>query len=75
MISHIIVLNAVPVFFLSLSGNALLQYTAGDPDPDHQDPHFLGLPDPDPVVRGTDPNLVPPFSYEGVQQTEIMLAK
>jgi hypothetical protein len=27
---------------------------AGDPDP--HDPHVLGLPDPDPLVRGTDPD-------------------
>ncbi len=26
-----------------------------EPDPDLQDPHVLGLPDPDPLVRGTDP--------------------
>ncbi len=26
-----------------------------EPDPDPQDLHVLGLPDPDPLVRGTDP--------------------
>jgi hypothetical protein len=33
---------------------------------------FLGLPDPDPLVRGPDP---PFFSHKGVERTEIMLAK
>ncbi len=44
---------------------------------------FLGLPDPDPLVRGTDPNLAPdpdpapdpPFFHKCVEQTKIMLAK
>jgi hypothetical protein len=38
---------------------------------------FLGLPDPDPVVRGMDPDPDPSlFSYcRRVEQTEIMLAK
>ncbi len=40
---------------------------------------FLGLQDPDPLVRGTDPDLEPvpgpPFSQKGVERTEIMLAK
>ena len=37
---------------------------------------FLGFPDPDPLVRGTDPDPVPdlPFSHKGVERTE-MLAK
>jgi hypothetical protein len=34
---------------------------------------FLGLPDPDLLVRGTVPDLHP-FSHEGVEWTEIMLA-
>jgi hypothetical protein len=34
---------------------------------------FLGLPDPDPLVRGMDPD--PSFSHKGVERTEIMLAK
>jgi hypothetical protein len=29
----------------------------GDPDP--QDPHVFGLPDPDPLVRGMDPDPEP----------------
>jgi hypothetical protein len=33
---------------------------------------FLGLPDPDPLVRGTDPD---PSLFTGVERTEIMLAK
>jgi hypothetical protein len=48
--------------------------SAGDPDP-----HVLGLPDPDPLVRGTDPDPAPepdlPFSHKVVERTEIMLAK
>jgi hypothetical protein len=32
---------------------------------------FLGLPDPDPLVRGTDPNPYPSISYKDVQRTEI----
>jgi hypothetical protein len=28
-------------------------------DPDQQDPHVLGLPDLDPLVRGMDPDLDP----------------
>jgi hypothetical protein len=27
-----------------------------NPDPDTPDPHVLGLPDPDPLVRGMDPD-------------------
>ncbi len=27
-----------------------------EPDPDPPDPHVLGLPDPDPLVRGMDPD-------------------
>jgi hypothetical protein len=34
---------------------------------------FLGLPDPDPLVRGMFRIL--PFSHKGVERTEIMLAK
>jgi hypothetical protein len=34
---------------------------------------FLGLPDPDPLVKGTDPAPDPSFSYKGVQRTKIML--
>jgi hypothetical protein len=30
------------------------QVSVGDPDP--QDPHVFGLPDPDPLVRGMDPD-------------------
>ncbi len=44
---------------------------------------FLGLPDPDPLVRGTDPDTAPapdrilPFSHRCVdfERTEIMPAK
>jgi hypothetical protein len=38
---------------------------------------FLGLPDPDPLVRGTDPDPAsdPSLSYKCVEQTEIMPAK
>jgi hypothetical protein len=35
---------------------------------------FLGLPDPDPLVRVMDPD-PSPFSHKGVKLTEIMLAK
>jgi hypothetical protein len=34
---------------------------------------FVGLPDPDPLVRGTDPDSS--LSHKGVKRTEIMLAK
>jgi hypothetical protein len=42
--------------------------SGGDPEPDMdpQDPLILGLPDPDPFVRGKDPD---PF----LERTEIML--
>jgi hypothetical protein len=41
---------------------------------------FLGLPDPDPFVRGMDPVWmiqlrILPFSYKDVERTAIMLAK
>jgi hypothetical protein len=36
---------------------------------------FLGLPDPDSLVRGMDPDPDPSFSHKGVARTEIMLAK
>jgi hypothetical protein len=38
---------------------------------------FLGLPDSDPLVRGTDtdPDRILPFSHKGVARTEKMLAK
>jgi hypothetical protein len=37
---------------------------------------FLGLPDPDPLVKGTDPDpgSDPPFSCKCVEQTETMAA-
>ncbi len=44
-----------------------------DLDPDMEIPQFLDLPDPDPLVRGTDPD--PFLSRKGVERTEIMLAK
>jgi hypothetical protein len=34
---------------------------------------FVGLPDTDPLVRGTDPDFS--LSHKGVKRTEIMLAK
>jgi hypothetical protein len=36
---------------------------------------FLGLPDPDPLVRGTDPAPDSSLFHKGVERTEIMLAK
>ncbi len=36
---------------------------------------FFGLQDPDPLVRGTDPDPDHYFSHKGVEQTETMLAK
>jgi hypothetical protein len=36
---------------------------------------FLGLPDPDPLVRGMDLDPDPSFSHKGIEGTEIMLAK
>ncbi len=36
---------------------------------------FLDLPDPDPVVRGADPDPDLPFSHKCVERTEIMTAK
>jgi hypothetical protein len=29
-----------------------------DPNPDPPDPHYLGLPDPDSLVRGVDPSII-----------------
>jgi hypothetical protein len=36
---------------------------------------FLGLPDPDPLVRGMDPDPDSSLSQKGVEWTEIMLVK
>jgi hypothetical protein len=36
---------------------------------------FLGLPDPVPLIRDTDPGQDPSLFYKGVERTEIMLAK
>jgi hypothetical protein len=38
---------------------------------------FLGLPDPDPLVRCTEPDPAPDFSFSHkcVERTEIMLSK
>ncbi len=36
---------------------------------------FLALPDPDPLVRGTDLAPDPPLSHKDVERTEIMLVK
>jgi hypothetical protein len=52
--------------------------SSGDPDiPDFSvgNPNLdvLGLPDPEPLVSGTDPD--PSFSHKGFEQTKIMLAK
>ncbi len=52
--------------------NKISKSFVGDPEPD---PHVSGPPDPDPLVRSMDPDPDPSLSYEGVQQTEIMLAK
>jgi hypothetical protein len=37
---------------------------------------FLGLPDPDPLIRGMDPDPAPdlPFSHKCVERSEIMWA-
>jgi hypothetical protein len=32
----------------------MLHSSVGNPEPDLQDSHVLGLPDPDPLVRGMD---------------------
>jgi hypothetical protein len=40
----------VQMYFLYLNESI----SVGDPDP--EDPHFWGLPDPDPLVRGTNPD-------------------
>jgi hypothetical protein len=46
----------------------IVSVSVGGPDP--QDPHvFLGLPNPDPLVRCTNRD------HKGVERTEIMLAK
>ncbi len=41
--------------------NIILKSSVADPDPnpdpDPPDPHVLGPPDPDPLVRGMDPDL------------------
>jgi hypothetical protein len=40
----------------------------GDPDADPQDPHFLGILDPDPLVIGIDPDPAPaPCSHKVVE--------
>ncbi len=36
---------------------------------------FLGLPEPDSIVRGTDPDPAPDPEWIGGERTEIMLAK
>jgi hypothetical protein len=36
---------------------------------------FLGLPDPDALIRGTDLDPDPSLFHKGVERTEIMLAK
>ncbi len=36
---------------------------------------FLGLPDPDSLVRGMAPDPDPSLSHKGLERTEIMLAK
>ncbi len=36
---------------------------------------FLGLSDPDPLVRGTDPDPDPSLSRKSAERTEIMPAK
>jgi hypothetical protein len=38
-----------------------------------RDPDSLGLPDPDPLVRGPDPDTS--LCHKGVERTEIILAK
>ncbi len=53
-----------PLLLLSISlGATYLLYLCGsvadpdpNPDPDPPDPHVLGLPDPDALVRGMDPD-------------------
>ncbi len=46
-------------FSIFLGGNSIHIASFGDPDPEpdlgQQDPHFLGPPDTDLLVRGTDP--------------------
>ncbi len=53
---------------INVSQLGKLTGSVGNPDPE-----FLGLPDPDPLVRCPDPD--PYLSHKGVEQTEIMLAK
>jgi hypothetical protein len=49
--------SAAPVRMLSNSSPYCVVHTIKQkPDPDPPDPHFLGLPDPDPLVRGMDPD-------------------
>ncbi len=40
--------------YMRIPSNTSFYTSVWDPDP--QDPHFLGLRDPDPFVRGTDPD-------------------
>jgi len=42
------------VLYSYKSEHVLVYSSVGDPDP--QDPHVLGLLDPDPLVRGADPD-------------------
>jgi hypothetical protein len=35
---------------------ATVRSSFADPNPDPRDPHVLGLPDPDPLIRGMDPD-------------------
>ncbi len=38
--------------------------SVADPNPDPPDPHVLGLQDPDPLVRGVDPDLDPALDLD-----------
>ena len=42
--------------------------SVGDPDP-----NVYGLPDPEPLVRGVDPDPNPSFSQKGVERTKMSL--
>jgi hypothetical protein len=50
-------------FSTILGGNSIHIASVGDPDPepdpDQQDPHVFGPPDPDLLIRGTDPTSDP----------------
>jgi hypothetical protein len=44
-----------------------------DPNPDPPDPHYLGLPDPDSLVRGVDPFIIKQNSKKNLDSYDLRL--